>query len=84
MIELKIGGELPPPPDRVVEFNFRRHEMAQHNRSDSQKAFLVAQELSGPGPVLTKCYPIKIDGRTQTVTVRRRDFEKLGFVVIVE
>lgn len=84
MIELKIGGEQPTPPDRVVEFTFRRHEMASTNKPDAQVAFLVGRELTGPGPILTKCYPIKVDGRRQQVTVRRRDFEKLGFTVVVE
>lgn len=83
MIKLVIKGERPePPPERTVEFTFRRHKQAMSTRSVEQTAYLVGIEPSH-GNFAAEVYPIKVDGERHIVEVRKAEFEKLGFDVIV-
>lgn len=79
MIKVNIVGERPPEPAREVTFELRRHAMAHHNKSDAEKAYLIGSVLND-----VKLYPIAIDGKTQTIEVRKSDFYALGFSVVVK
>lgn len=80
MIKLEIEGEV-PELERTVKFAFRRHHNAAGRQEFAQQAFLVGD--SNPYG-LTRVYPVKIDGLTKTVEIRRGDFEALGFTVTVK
>lgn len=78
MIKVEIANEQEDPV-KSVKFEFRRHHLAHTNAALAQRAFLVASSESQD----LQAYAIKVDGITQVVEVRRRDFEKLGFRVVV-
>lgn len=65
---------------KEVVLEFRRHSAAQHNPTKANIFYIVAPD---PTSRNTSVYPIRIDGDTQVVTVRRSDWEKLGFKVEV-
>jgi hypothetical protein len=80
MIKLIIAGEQ-PEVESTVRFEFRRHKTEP---SADYLAYLVGEVVAGPSLVYPTLYPIKINGRTKTVEVRRRDFEALGFTLVVK
>lgn len=79
MIKLEIEGEV-PEPERTVKLTFRRHQNALQIKGVEQQAFLVAECAN----LNTQVYPLKVDGITKTVEIRRSDFEALGFTVVVK
>lgn len=78
MIKVILADEQQPlePPPREVVFNFRRRNSP--NQSQAEQLFITAIEGRE-----SEQFPLKIDGKTQVVTVRRRDWSKLGFSVEV-
>lgn len=79
MIKLILAEEEPKPVP-TVRFEFRRHFQASTTKAVEQQAFLTGESEARN----IKVYPVKIDGDRQTVEIRRKDFEALGFVVVVK